>query len=202
MNFERFSGELAGFEASRTIAFALPKTKTKHALPPAITPRGSDMLAANGSWFTYGYLEDEGAASVVRLVSCSKLWINTDGNRETQLLSNMKTFNELQSFLHIRTTVSKSKTYLLIHFIMVSLEILLISLNFMFIVLLLEKHLPLRIIRNVFCPMSMEGKEKTNYLQLGRILFNNFVFSNLCGLVEQSMSEGHLNLEEICQKFL
>ena len=70
------------------------------------------MLAANGSWFTNGHLEDEGAASVVRLVSCSNLWINTDGNRETQLLLNMKTFNELQNFLHIKTTVSKSKTYL------------------------------------------------------------------------------------------
>ena len=44
---------------------------------------------------------------------------------------------------------------------MVSVEILLISLNFMFIALLLEKYLPLRIIRNLFCPMIMEGKELT-----------------------------------------
>ena len=69
------------------------------------------MLSANGSWFTNGHLEDVGATSVARLVSCSKLWIITDDNRDTQrFLLNMKTFNELQNFLHIRSTVSKSKT--------------------------------------------------------------------------------------------
>ena len=107
-----FNGELAGFQSSRTITFALPKTKTKHALPPAITPRGSDMHAANGSWFTNGHLEYlEYDASVARLVSGSKLWIITDGNLTQRLLLNMKTFIELQNFLHIRTRVLKSKTY-------------------------------------------------------------------------------------------
>ena len=74
----------------------------------------SDMHAANGSWFTIGHLEYVGAAFVARFESCSKLWIITEGNCDTQrFLLNMKTFNELQNFLHIRTTVLKSKTYLL-----------------------------------------------------------------------------------------
>ena len=68
------------------------------------------MLSANGSWFTIGHLEYD--ASVARLVSCSKLWITTDGNLTQRLLLNIKTFNELQNVLHIRTTVLKSKTYL------------------------------------------------------------------------------------------
>ena len=71
------------------------------------------MHAADGSWFTKGHLEYLGAASVARLVSYSKLWIITDDNRDKKrLLLNMKTFIELQNFLHIRTRVLKSKTYL------------------------------------------------------------------------------------------
>ena len=49
----------------------------------------------------------------------------------------------------------------------------------------------------------MEGKEITiTIYNLEEILFDNFVFGDSRGLVEQSMSEGHFNLEEICQKFL
>ena len=116
----------------------------------------------------------------------------------------MKTFSELQNFLHVKTTASKSKTYLphLFYHVGQPGDIIVQPEFHVHCVVTKEAFAPDDNSKSVWALVHEWEGINNNYLQLRRILLDNFVFGVSRGLVEQIMSEGHFNLEEFCQLFL